>query len=558
MTNRNQMMRSFSVRGSVNRSLWMLVLSALVLTVGGVAFPASATSNAYGAEISPEESNTEGEVSPSPEPSDGSGTEIPPVEDDKESVIEEPTEVTEDPELSPEQIMPLSAVLPSSIAPEASWSERPAVRLGGADRYETAVSITKQAYPSTADTVIIATGEIFSDSLSAAPLSAKLKAPLLPVAGTSIPASIKGELSRLRPNRIIIAGGPGSVSTSVENSLKQYSPNVVRIFGSDRYSTSVEIAKYGWQSGAKDAFMATGEGFADALSAGAAAAKLGGPVILVPGNDRSLPAATTNELSRLGVKKVHIVGGPASVSSQIESSMATSGRSVVRYGGSDRYAVSANVTNTLFDSHADAYWANGLAFADALSGAAAAGARGAALILVDSACVPSGSYSATDKLLPGSILILGGTGTLSDAVRNGNECMTRPSGVTDADWLAAQTLYAKINQERFDRNLGGLRVSDSTRGNPAQAWAAQVVKSKAQQNGSLSVTEPWVRYQVTAVTNDSSNRVQRGYDLLRTYPASTRWFYQPNAGVRGFVSVGYSSYGGQSAAVMFIGVSAAD
>lgn len=543
-------------RSLIRHALGIVGIGVVLVLIGVVAtpaIPAAATVTAVKPSNltigeAPEESPLTEEPGVSPPVGDAE-----PVQDAESSSEETPDEIEGSPEAAPQTVMPLSTVIPGQVADAASWSERTTTRLAGADRYEAAASIVRHAYPSTADTVIVATGEIFSDSLSAAPLSAKLRAPLLPVAGNSIPTVIRAELTRLMPAKIIIAGGPGSVSSQVEAELRQYSTDVVRVFGSDRYTTSVEIAKFGWAEGSQNVFVATGVGFADALSAGAAAAKLDAPVLLVPGSDYALPQASRNELNRLGATRAHIVGGPATVSTSIESSLAAQVDSVIRYTGKDRYEVSANVSATVFGEHADVYWASGLAFPDALAGAAAAGARGSALVLVESGCVPSASYAATDKLLPGEILVLGGVGTLSDSVRNGNECMTRPNGISDSDWNAVQVLYAKVNQDRFEHGLGALRVGDSKRGNPAQLWAAQVARGHAQSQASLHSAEPWVRYQVSAVTGVTSNRVQRTYDLLRSYEGTARWLYQPGGGVRGFLSVGYATNGGQSSAVFFFG-----
>lgn len=545
-------------RSPVRRILGIFGLGAVLISLGLVAVPTSSTAaplpaiglNDPGSDTPPEGSSDSEPVDV--DAPDGGAGSAPEGSEDPSS--DTPEEVEEQPETTADAIMPLSALAFGQVADPASWSERPATRLGGEDRYATAAAITRQAYPSTADTVIVATGELFSDSLSAAPLSAKLRAPLLPVARNEIPAAIKSELTRLMPSTIIIAGGPGSVSPQVESELRQYAASVVRLSGSDRYTTSVEIAKFGWPEGTQNVFVATGEGFADALSAGAAAAKLDAPVLLVPGSGAVLPQELQNGLSSLGATRAHIVGGPATVSPSIESAIGALAGAVTRYSGKDRYEVSANVSTAIFGGYADVYWANGLAFADALAGAAAAGARGSALLLVESGCVPSVVYAATDRLLPGEILILGGAGTLSDSVRNGNECMIRPSGISDSDWISAQALYGRVNQDRFERGLGALRVSDSRRGNPAQSWAAQIAQGQARSQASLSSAEPWVRYQVSAVTGaTTSNRVQRSYDLLRSYRATGQWLYQPNAGVRGFVSVGYATSGSRSSAVLFFG-----
>lgn len=439
------------------------------------------------------------------------------------------------------------------VEPPAPWTEQVNLRLGGLTRYDTAAAVTQSAYPGTVETVIVASAEDFPDALSAGPLSAKLKAPLLPVASASIPPAIRAELTRLQPRRIIIIGGPGVVLPQVEASLREFSTDITRVFGNDRYSTSAAISALGWSAGSsKDVFVATGTGFADALAAAAAAAKKSAPVLLIPGNASSVPKVSSDELSRLGAKVLHIAGGYGSVSSDAQASILNSERTAIRYAGSDRYDTAAQIVSGVFtEGSADTYLANAEGFADALAGAAAAGARGGALLLVQTDCIPSSSYAANDRVLPGATYLLGGEGSLSKSVLNGNECSTPRSGATDSEWRAARTLYTQVNQARFDKGLGALRLSDDLVGAPAQLWASQVAKGAARTQPDLTTAQPWVRYQVSAVT--PVNRAERAFELIQSSDGTSKWMYQPNAGVRGFVSVGYATSNSQSAAVMFFG-----
>jgi putative cell wall-binding protein len=84
---------------------------------------------------------------------------------------------------------------------------------------------------------------------------------------------------------------------------------------------------------------------------------------------------------------------------------------VERIGGADRFAVAAAVSRTTYEpgSAAVAYVASGTDFADALSGAAAAGARRGPVLLVTGDGVPAVTAEELRRLKPGSIVVLGGT-----------------------------------------------------------------------------------------------------------------------------------------------------
>lgn len=298
-------------------------------------------------------------------------------------------------------------------------------RIGGATRYDVAVTISKQYFPAGAATVFVATGENFPDALGAAPAAANLGGPLLLVPGTSLPASVGAELRRLAPTKIIVAGGPATVSKSVIDALKLITPNVVRHTGADRYEVSRSVVRDAFMpSGSNIAYIATGETFPDALSASAAAGSLDAPVILVPGLQGTLGAETITLLSDLGVTEVRIAGGPASVSPGIESQLRTVAgiTTVSRLGGQDRYQVSGATNRAVFTSATTVFVASGLTFPDALSGAAVAGGVGAPLYVIPSNCIPN--YVVDDIINFGAtkVTILGGEGSITQDVASFKRC----------------------------------------------------------------------------------------------------------------------------------------
>lgn len=302
-------------------------------------------------------------------------------------------------------------------------------RISGASRYETAVKISQHAYPSTTGgTVIVATGENYPDALGAAPLGAKLKAPMLLTGSKSLPQVTENELTRLRPSKVYIVGGKGVVSPAIEKQIetliKQLRPaaTVERLAGKDRYSTSEAIVREGWPNGsATRVFIATGAGFADALSAGAAAGSLNAPVVLVPGSSASAPASAKKLLTDLGASTLYIAGGTGAVSSSLVNSIKGT-RTVERFSGSSRYDTSAKIGTRFGTVGGSLYLANGGGFADALTGAAVAGSKKAPMLLSQGGCLPKSIRGAQETLLPGTIWLLGGKGALSDAVATGRVC----------------------------------------------------------------------------------------------------------------------------------------
>jgi putative cell wall-binding protein len=293
-------------------------------------------------------------------------------------------------------------------------------RTEGTDRFATAVAIS-QAYASGVDTVYVANGLSYADALSAGPAAAHLGGPLLLTAQTALPAGVKAEIVRLKPTHIVIVGGTGVVAETVKAELESIGgATVTRVNGVDRYDTSRLIAETTFGSaGADTAYIATGSDFPDALSAGPAASHLDGPVILVHGNANTLDAATVQVLKDLKVASVKIAGGTAIVSAGIEAQLQDLfPKTVKRNFGTDRYATAVKINQDAFASSNTVYLATGTGFADALAGSALAGWKNAPLYVTPSSCVLQSVLDEIKRLGASDVVLLGGSGVLSDGVKD--------------------------------------------------------------------------------------------------------------------------------------------
>ncbi len=107
------------------------------------------------------------------------------------------------------------------------------------DVYEIAASGALEKYGS-ADTVVIARGDLPVDSMAAIAYAKAKKSPILLVEPGEIPPATLDAISKLKTEEIIIVGGPEAVSESVEKGL---AGKVKRIYGANRVETAVELAK---------------------------------------------------------------------------------------------------------------------------------------------------------------------------------------------------------------------------------------------------------------------------------------------------------------------------
>jgi putative cell wall-binding protein len=201
---------------------------------------------------------------------------------------------------------------------------------------------------------------------------------------------------------------------------------VGRIAGLDRFSTAAQISRATYQPGVPIAYVATGLGFPDALAGAPAAATRGGPVLLLDGG---IPGPTAAELQRLKPARIVVLGGASVVSEPQLAALKAYSPNVMRTAGNDRYETSADVAADAFTPGVPvAYVATGLGFADALAGGAAAGHRGGPMLLVPGTSVPPSVRNELLRLQAKSIIVLGGSAVVSDAVVNELNLLTSPPG----------------------------------------------------------------------------------------------------------------------------------
>ncbi len=289
-------------------------------------------------------------------------------------------------------------------------------RVAGASRFETAVEISKKAYPGTAPVVYVANGNNYPDALSAGPAAAHEGGPLLLVTPESIPGVVATELARLDPARIVVVGGIPSVNAAVFTQLQGMADTVDRVAGADRYETSRLLVDYAFgDEGSTFAYVSTGLKFPDALAAGGAAGSKDAPVILVNGAASDLDAATVTLLGDLGVTDTRVLGGADTVSAGIFDDV-DAVTNAVRLAGSDRYQTARAINADAFDTADHAFLVTGVNYPDALAGSAWAGAEGAPVFASTQGCVPGGVLDDLEALGVTHVTLLGGEPSLSAAV----------------------------------------------------------------------------------------------------------------------------------------------
>jgi putative cell wall-binding protein len=183
---------------------------------------------------------------------------------------------------------------------EATLKERgmDVVRLGGGDRYETAVKVAQKIDAlrpaGTTQQVFLASGTDFPDALSAgAPAGHSSGAVLLTYGSRMAPATAAYLAGR--PDASVYAvGGDAAEAVTL--------PAGNEVVGADRYETATLVADRFFADPTTAAF-ASGAGFADALSAAAYGGNVGAPVLLVA------PAAVPDSVASYAGRHRATLGG---------------------------------------------------------------------------------------------------------------------------------------------------------------------------------------------------------------------------------------------------------
>ncbi|QBI18720.1 cell wall-binding repeat-containing protein [Egibacter rhizosphaerae] len=278
-------------------------------------------------------------------------------------------------------------------------------REAGADRFATAAALASGV---AAERVWVATGRDFADALTAA---AAGDGPVLLSEPDGVPEATEDALAGRDEPRVAV-GGEDALSDSVAEALDLTD----RAGGADRYETAAAIAGETHPDGADVVYLATGDEFADALSAAPTAAD-GEARMLLAGH--TLPAATAEALETLEPDDLVAVGGPAALPDEVvdEAVEAAGGALVERVAGADRYETAAQVsTHRDLTEARTAYLATGEDFPDALAAAPAAASEGAPLLLTRRDELPEATRAELERLEVERVVVAGGTAAVGEGV----------------------------------------------------------------------------------------------------------------------------------------------
>lgn len=232
-----------------------------------------------------------------------------------------------------------------SVVPPAPWAAE--------DNVARAIMTTQEAFPAPtatrqdglAATVLLGTAEVFADSLASGGLQGALDAPLLLTGPDELDDRVAAELDRLGATSVTLLGGPDAVGDAVATALGEAGYAVERLAGATRVETAVAIAAAGLPDATRAllvrAFPSPGstdgtQAFADSLAAGAAAARIGAPVLLTQPD--ALSEAVATYLAGSAITEVVVVGGQSAIGQPVIDALEALDMTVTVVAGAERAA----------------------------------------------------------------------------------------------------------------------------------------------------------------------------------------------------------------------------
>ncbi len=219
-------------------------------------------------------------------------------------------------------------------------------RYGGADRYATSLRVAEAVAADAGgrlDWVVMVSGRNWTDAVVAAPLAGSLGAPVLSTPSGELRPDAAAFLQRTGVSKALIIGADSDtegVGPTVVAGLEELGISAERITRPDQYATSVAAARRLGTPGdmrglGRTAIVANGRVFADALVAGAIAARGSHPILLT--KPEIFRRDVARYLTEKDIEHVVLMGGEAALHQVIENDITALGIKVTRLAGATRY-----------------------------------------------------------------------------------------------------------------------------------------------------------------------------------------------------------------------------
>lgn len=343
-------------------------------------------------------------------------------------------------------------------------------------------------FPKGVRTVVIASGAVPTDGLTAASVAAARDGSMLYVHKDSVPASVATEIKRLVPTDIVIIGSTAGVSAKVATALGKFGAKVRRLSGVGSAGTA-RAALADWPTKTKVVYLASNGNLIDPSLAVATSGRANAGILLVNGRASKADAETIAALKKAGATSVIGVGGTSWMASAYLNSLKSAGFAISRRAGADRNLQAIALASGSLTASPRAIVADSTKPTDLIVATTIAAVTRQPLYFAVTRCMPDSTakhLSSTSR----KVTAVGGTMTLQAPVLSNTSC-TKLRTQRQTALIASINAVKKKYKGTFSvsvRELGGLSqvvsVSGATRREPAsmlKLFATYVVLKKVDQ-----------------------------------------------------------------------------
>ena len=359
----------------------------------------------------------------------------------------------------------LAGMMLANVVPQVSLASNDynVKRIDGVNRYHTAMNIAESAFTK-CDRAVLVSGNNFADALSAGNLADH--APIFLAEKDAISQGTVNTMYALGVKEVVIIGGEKSVPKSVEERLKKENFKVIRIAGRNRYETSTKLAKQLKAKNNGNVVLASGEKFADALSAAPYAVQKKQTLVLTDG--KTLP----KDVKAQDVKT--IIGGEKSVNIKGLNK-------AQRISGKNRYETSFEVLKHMNKTQS-AVIADGRDYPDALAATPYAVKKNTGILLSDDSAINK-IKEYVDSQNISDITLIGGEKSITKYQEQKFTKPVNPKPAEKPDHKPAEPKPDKKPEEKPEEDSNKLLDVDSPELSAKEKELIKIVNDYREQHG---------------------------------------------------------------------------
>ena len=255
----------------------------------------------------------------------------------------------------------------------------------------------------------------------------------------------------------------------------------VRASGKTRYETAANIADQVKTKGTVNTvILVNADKFADALAGVPYASQLNAPILLASKDE--LPGSTLDEIKKLGVKNIIILGGNSAVGKEaVEDKLKSQGYTVTRIKGSTRYETATNIAEKVNSKPTEVFIVYSQKFPDALAISSIAAQKKAPILYVDKTGTIDSytkAYLTKHKSTITKAYVIGGKGAVSDDVKSQVDKTLGITSVRIKGSTRYETCLAVLKYSAFKSYVSGQAVCVTTGEKFPDALAGGILAAK--------------------------------------------------------------------------------